>query len=157
MKRIFKNVDGLIVDPVAYTFSIIQKNAGTKIYVGTDSQKKRSVIEYATVIAYRYGRRGCNLIYHRWNVKRKGYGRGDALIERRLTDEIHASIMVAEELSSNSIKIEQIDLDLNGDPQWKSNKLVQMGVGWARGLGYNVSIKPDFQVAVKAANHIVNH
>jgi len=47
-------------------------------------------------------------------------------------------------------------LDLNGDPRWKSNRFVQMNVGWAKCLGYKVSIKPDVQVAVNAANHIVN-
>ena len=59
-------------------------------------------------------------------------------------------------LRDNLISVQQIDLDLNGDPRWKSNRFVQMNVGWAKCLGYKVSIKPDVQVAVNAANHIVN-
>lgn len=77
-------------------------------------------------------------------------------MERRLVDEITETINTAQLLTDSSIHVEQVDLDLNGDPKWKSNRMVQMGVGWAKGLGYRVSIKPDLQVATKAANHLVS-
>lgn len=158
MRKIFRNVRGEVVgDPVKYSLEILAKNQGAKVYVGADSQKRRKTIEYAVVIAYRYGQNGVHYIYHRWHVKRKGYGRGDALVERRLTEEIHMSIEIAEFLKENSISVYQIDLDLNNNPKWKSNRYVQMGVGWATGLGYKVAVKPDELVAVKAANHLVNH
>jgi predicted RNase H-related nuclease YkuK (DUF458 family) len=156
VRKIFKNIKGERVDEIDYSFKILKEKPFTKIYIGTDSQKKRKTIEYATVIVYRYGKQGAHFIYSRWNVRRKGYGKGDALIERRLTEEIQATVETAQRLKEHSILVYQIDLDLNGDPKWKSNKFVQMGVGWARGLGYRVSIKPEEQVAVKAANNIVN-
>ncbi|MCO6501384.1 MAG: hypothetical protein J5I47_13560 [Vicingus serpentipes] len=156
MRRLFKNIHGESIDEIKHTLDVLKANPGTKVYVGTDSQKKRKSIEYAVVIAYRYGHRGCHFIYSKWNVSRKGYGRGDDLIIKRLTEEIQTSIEVAERLKEGSISVYQIDLDLNGNPKWKSNKLVQMGVGWARGLGYNVAIKPEELVAVKAANQLVN-
>lgn len=152
----FKNIEGETVNEINYSFDILKKNPGAKIYIGSDSQKRRKTIEYATVIVYRYGTRGCHFIYSKWNVPKKGYGRGEELIQKRLYEEIVSSIEIAERLNKHSIAIHQIDLDLNGDPKWKSNKMVQMGVGWATGLGYKVSIKPDEQVACKAANQIVN-
>jgi predicted RNase H-related nuclease YkuK (DUF458 family) len=156
MRKRFRTTKGTYVDEISHTLKVLSENKGAKVYVGTDSQKRRKTIEYATVIAIRYGRRGCHFIYHQWSVRRKGYGRGDELIERRLTEEINSSIETAIYLTENSVQVYQIDLDLNCDPKWKSNKFVQMGVGWATGLGYKVAIKPDEQVACKAANNIVN-
>lgn len=157
MRKVFRNIEGDYVEEISYTLEVLKKNPGTRIYIGTDSQKRRKTIDYATVIVYRYGTRGCHFIFSKWNVPKKGYGRGDELIQRRLYEEIQSSIQVAERLTENSIKIYQIDLDINGeDTNSKSNKFVQMGVGWAKGLGYRVSIKPNEQVAVKAANQIVN-
>lgn len=157
MKRKFVNNKGEQVDIVPYILKVLVENPGATIYVGSDSQKKKKTIDYATVIAIRYGFRGAHVIHNRWSVKRKGYGRGDALIEKRLTVEIAATMEIADYLRRNSISIYQIDLDLNGDPKWKSNKFVQMGVGWASGLGFKVAIKPEEVCAAKAANHIVNH
>ena len=125
MRKVFRNKDGdLIGDPIAYSLEILSKNKGAKIYVGADSQKRRKSIEFAVVIAYRYGKRGVHYIYHRWKELRKEYPyRGDDLVVKRLTDEIHASIEIAGLLRENSINVYQIDLDLNGNPKWKSNRL----------------------------------
>lgn len=155
MRNLFKNVRGEKVDEIGYTLDILKKCPTAKIYIGSDSQKKRKTVDFATVIAYRYGVRGCHIIYHKWSVRRKGYGRGDALVEKRLRIEVEKTMEVAIKLQEHSIKVHQIDFDLNCDPKWKSNKFVQMAVGWAKGLGYKISIKPDEQVATKAADQIV--
>lgn len=156
MRRNFRKIDGEQVNDIEYCLKVLSENVGAKVYVGTDSQKRARKIEYAVVIAFRYGQRGCHFIYSKWNVKRRGYGVGEALIEKRLTEEIEATMEVAQRLQENSIKVYQVDFDLNGDPKWKSHKYVQMAVGWARGMGYNVAIKPDELCAAKAANHLVN-
>lgn len=156
MRKVFKNVNGEVVDEVKYTLDILKRFPGAKVYIGSDSQKRRKTIEYATVIAYRYGARGCHIIYHRWNVRRKGYGRGEALIEKRLMLEVERSMETAQRLMENSIKIHQIDFDLNSDEKWESSRFVQQAVGWAKGMGCKPSIKPDEQVATRAANQIVN-
>lgn len=156
MRNLFRNVDGKPVNEIEYSLDILKKFPGSQIYIGSDSQKKRKTIEFATVIAYRNGLRGCHIVYYKWNVPRKGYGRGDQLIERRLREEIEKTMEVAQHLQTNSIKIYQIDFDLNSDSKWKSSRFVQMAAGWATALGYRVAIKPDEQVATKAANQIVN-
>ena len=52
----------------------------------------------------------------------------------------------------------EVELDYNkGDENAGSHSMVAAGVGYLKGLGFNnVSTKPDVQVAVKAANNIVN-
>lgn len=157
MRGVYRNINGEVIDDeIGYILNILKSHPGTNIYIGTDSQKNRKSIDFATVIAFRWGTRGCHYIYHKWKVRRKGYGRGDALIEKRLSEEIEMTMALAQRLSDHSIKVYQIDFDLNCDPKWKSYKFVQMAVGWAKALGYKVSIKPDLQIASKAANHIVN-
>lgn len=156
MRRVFKDRDGNKVDEIKHCLEVLKNKSFTKIYVGSDSQKKRKTIEYAVVIAFRYGNRGAHYIFSKWNVSRKGYGKGDQLIEKRLQEEVATTMEIVSRLQENSISVYQIDFDLNCDPKWKSHKFVQMATGWGKAMGCNVSIKPDVQVATKAANHIVN-
>jgi len=164
-------MDGEVVDVIPYTFDFIRDNKGTKIFVGADSQVRRYTIKYAVCIVYRYGTlfsyteggvkreigKGCHVLKSVWEVPKRGAGTGEALLIKRLMDEITTSIVTAETLRENAIHVEQIDFDLNDDDQCASHKMVSTARGWATGLGYKVSIKPDMQFATKAANHIVNH
>ena len=57
------------------------------------------------------------------------------------------------ELLTAKVKVQvQIDLDYNVDERYYSNNLVQAASGWAQSLGYKVNIKPDNQVATRAAD-----
>ncbi len=63
------------------------------------------------------------------------------------------SIEVAEWLSNQiNVKIE-IDMDYNSDEKFISNKLISAAKGWANSLGYKVNVKPNNQIATKAADH----
>ena len=71
----------------------------------------------------------------------------------RLWKETEYSIEVAEWLKEKiKVKI-QIDLDYNLDEKHFSSKLVQASKGWATSLGYEVNLKPDMQVATRAADY----
>ena len=118
-----------------------------EIHVGTDSQNHRRYTIYNTVIAYRYGNRGVHYIIHSEKIKK--------IKDRwtRLWKEAEMSIETAE-LVTSKIKVQiEIDLDFNSDERHFSNKLVQAASGWAASLGYKVNIKPDNQIATKAADY----
>jgi predicted RNase H-related nuclease YkuK (DUF458 family) len=71
----------------------------------------------------------------------------------RLWREAEMSIETAE-LVTSKIKVQiEIDLDFNSDERHFSNKLVQAASGWAASLGYKVNIKPDNQIATRAADY----
>lgn len=148
MNRVFKTVHGEPVDIVKHTLKVLNDYPWADIHVGTDSQNHRRHTVYSTVIAYRYGNRGVHYIVHMYRVKK--------IKDRwtRLWKEAEMSIETAEFITSkiSSIKV-QIDLDFNNDERYFSNKLVQAASGWATSLGYKVNIKPDNQVATKAADH----
>ena len=58
----------------------------------------------------------------------------------RLWKEAEDSIDTAEWLTKQiSVKVE-IDMDYNGDENFKSHKLISAAKGWANSLGYKVNI-----------------
>jgi predicted RNase H-related nuclease YkuK (DUF458 family) len=71
----------------------------------------------------------------------------------RLWNEADYSLEVAEWLTKK-VKVQvEIDFDYNSDEKHFSHKLVGPTVGWAMSLGYKTNIKPDNQIATKAADH----
>ena len=147
MNRVFRKVDGQSIDVVKHTLSILKECPYVEIHVGTDSQNHRRHTVYSTVIAYRYGNRGVHYVHSTTKVTK--------IKDRwtRLWKETENSMEVAEALTAKiKVKLE-IDFDLNPSEKYYSNALVQASVGWAQSLGYKVNIKPDNQVATKAADH----
>ena len=63
-------------------------------------------------------------------------------------------MQIAEKLSNNLPGIRfEIDMDYNDDEYYMSNKLVSAARGWAQSFGYKVNIKPNKQIATRAADY----
>jgi len=144
----FRTLNNKKVNPVTYTANIIKENPYVETHIGTDSQRRGTEIVYATVIAYRYPMRGVHYIYckeHFPPIKDDW---------SRLWLETEKSIQIAEVLSENLPGIRfEIDMDYNDDEYYMSNRLVSAAKGWASSLGYKVNIKPNKQIATRAADH----
>ena len=145
--RLFKNIKGERIDPVEHTLKILRDYPTVKIHIGSDSQNIGKKTKYATVIAYRYGSRGVHYILSK---------KTELLIKdmwTRLWKEAEMSIDIAQWLTHQvSVRVE-IDMDYNSDENFKSNKLISATKGWANSLGYKVNIKPNNQIATKAADY----
>lgn len=145
--RVFKKIDGTRVDIIKHTLDIIQKEPNVEIHIGTDSQSRAYTTKYAVVIAYRYGTRGVHYIYSKERVPRIK----DKFT--RLLKEAEMTIEVAEWFTSKISSIKpQLDFDFNVDEKHFSQKLVSLAKGWAESLGYKANIKPDNQIATRAAD-----
>lgn len=148
----FKTDNGeMILDVVSHLNGLISNHKDATIYIGCDSKNSKSHSNYVTVIAVRYGQRGVHFIYDITRVKkiRDKFS--------RLWKEVEFTAEVGEFLRNNNIPIFAAELDFNQDKNTGSNFVLGSGVGYLLGLGYkNVIVKPDVQVAVKAADHIVN-
>lgn len=152
MVRIFKTMGSRqTVELGPYVKNIVEHQSNVKIYVGSDSQNYPLKSVYATTVVFRYENNGAHVIYHKESVP---------LITdmwTRLWGELQRSIDVAGYLRFEwDIPIEQIDLDLNADPEFKSNKVFQAAVGYAQSMGYKAKTKPDLLMATWAANVLVN-
>lgn len=128
----------------------LNKKHDIKIYLGTDSQNKSNRTTYATTIVFHIGNTGCHVIYSKENVPLISV----ANYWDRLWGEVERSVKVATYLRNNNIEIHSIGLDLNSDPNTKSNKLVQSAVGYVEGLGFKAKIKPDMLPSIKAADDL---
>lgn len=147
--KIFKKIDDTRVDVVNHTLEVIKENPDVKIHIGTDSQNDGHQTVYATVIAYRYGTRGVHYIFTKERVPRIKD------LWNRLWREAELTIEVAEWFKQKvnvNIAVE-LDMDYNEDIFHDSNRLVSATKGWANSLGYVVNIKPNIQIATKAADY----
>ena len=145
--RLFKNIKGERIDPVEHTLKILRDYPNVKIHIGSYSQNVGKKTKYATVIAYRYGSRGVHYILSK---------KTELLIKdmwTRLWKEAEMSIDIAEWLTHQvSVRVE-IDMDYNSDENFKSSKLISATKGWANSLGYKVNVKPNNQIATRAADY----
>tara|TARA_A100001015_G_scaffold54114_2_gene59355 strand:+ start:5234 stop:5683 length:450 start_codon:yes stop_codon:yes gene_type:complete len=145
--RLFKDVKGERIDPIEHTLNILKNYPNVQIHIGSDSQNVGKKTKYATVIAYRYGSRGVHYILSK---------KTEVIIKdmwTRLWKEAEMSIDVAEWLTHQvSVRVE-IDMDYNSDENFKSSKLISATKGWANSLGYKVNVKPNNQIATRAADY----
>ena len=144
---LFKDVHGKIIDPLNHTLKVLKNSPHSQIHIGSDSQNVGKKTIYVTAIAYRFGSRGVHYIISK---------KSEVIIDdiwKRLWKEAEMSIEVADWLSNQiNVKIE-IDMDYNSDEKFISNKLISAAKGWANSLGYKVNVKPNNQIATKAADH----
>ena len=144
---LFKDIHGNRIDPISHTLKVIENYPYAEIHIGTDSQNINKESIYTTVIAYRLGTRGVHYILSKKTV---------SIIRDMLTrlwKEAELSIDLAEWVTQKiSVKVE-IDMDYNEDENFKSNKLISAAKGWANSLGYKVNVKPNNQIATRAADY----
>ena len=144
---VFKDIKGNKIDPLRHTTKLLNEYPHLQIYVGSDSQNLGKKTEYCTVIAYKLGNRGVHYILY----KKKQIIIKD--LWSRLWHETELSIDTAEWLNQK-IKVGiEIDMDYNENEVYKSNKLISAAKGWANSLGYKVNVKPQMQIATRAADY----
>jgi hypothetical protein len=153
MNKVFKSgTTGRPINLISYILDYIKEYPETKIYVGTDSQKRGPETIYATTVVLRYRTRGCHVLYYKTRVP---------LVRdfwSRLWRETEMSIETATFIVENSpLKVESIDLDFNDDEYKASNKLVSASKGWVSAAGFKSTTKPALQIATRAADHIIRN
>lgn len=153
---IFKKASGEVVsNTIAYINDQIAKDKYLKILVGCDSQNKRYNTCYITVIVLRFGNRGADFIYWKENVKKIWNKEKKVAVNQRLWGEVERSLAVAIKLRDGGVPVYCVDLDLNDEQGTGSNSLAASGRGYIVSEGFQCSIKPEQQVASRAADHLV--
>jgi predicted RNase H-related nuclease YkuK (DUF458 family) len=159
MKRVFKSLTNKQkVDLIPYIQNYLLEHSETEIYIGCDSQNHSRSTSYATVIVLHNKGRGGHVLYTQDEVPRIKSVRQNAKTEvefQRLWSEVERSIEIAEYLKSSNIKRPAfIDIDLNPDPQFKSNQALRAALGYIESLGYIVRCKPDAVSATYVADKL---
>jgi hypothetical protein len=136
--------------------AIIKENdAGNnlKVCIGTDSQVKGKITEFATVIVFlREGRGGFMFLHndsttHQYSIK------------ERMLVEVAKSIEIAYELC-DLFTLYNVDMevhaDINTNPQFKSNEALREAMGYILGMGFAFKAKPEAFASSCCANKVVN-
>ena len=103
---------------------------------------------FVTVVAIRNGNSGAT--YRHLKTFTEKYK--DKL--QRLRKEAEITMEIVKYLEDNFISVDVVEFDYNSDERHLSNKVLHEWKGWFEGLGYAVTVKPEQQIAVKAADYI---
>ena len=141
----WRNFKGIHLN--ASIVEIVEKNivrehqAGNaiKICIGTDSEVKRSHVEFATVVLFLRERKG-GFMFIANNRQQVQMG-----IRERMIAEVAYSIEIAYALSpvldTYSVDLE-VHADINCDAKYKSNEAFSAAMGYIKGMGYDFKAKP---------------
>jgi len=123
-----------------------------KVYIGTDSQVKRKIVEFATVIVFLREHKGGFMyihkdrIFHRMSIK-----------ERMLTEvqkSIDIAYLLCPLLEKHHIDLE-IHADINTNPNFQSNVALKDAMGYILGMGFIFKAKPESFASTNCANKMV--
>lgn len=124
-----------------------------KVCIGTDSQVKGKETEFATVIVFvRKGKGGFMYICNETTLQKMS-------IKQRMLTEVAKSIEVAYPLckifSRYNVDME-VHVDINTNPNFKSNDALKEAMGYIMGMGFAFKAKPDAFASSSCANKIVH-
>ena len=131
-----------------------EKEAGQelKVCIGTDSQVKGKLTEFATVIVFiRKGKGGFMYIHNETALQKMG-------IKQRMLMEVAKSIDVAFALC-RLFTLYNVDMevhaDINTNPNFKSNDALKDAMGFIIGMGFAFRAKPDAFASSSCANKVI--
>jgi uncharacterized protein len=122
------------------------------VCIGTDSQVKGKVTEFATVIVFvRIGKGGFMYINNEVTNRRMA-------IKQRMLEEVARSIDVAFALCNlfTAFNVEmEVHADINTNPKFKSNDALKDAMGYIAGMGFAFKAKPHAFASSSCANKVV--
>ena len=147
------SIDGDLLGNIERTI-VRERAAGNrlKVCIGTDSQKRGEIVEFATVIVFvREGKGGFMFIAN--------YNRPATMsIKERMIQEVGRSVEIAyamcDLLDRYDVELE-VHADINTDPSFKSNKALSDAMGYILGMGFVFKAKPDAFASSYCADKVV--
>lgn len=123
-----------------------------KICIGTDSQVRNGLVEFATVILFVRKGRGGYMFVNKELLSIK------LTIKERMLKEVNKSIETAYSLQSVFEKYNinpEIHVDINTNSGHKSNVALQDAMGYIKGMGYGFMAKPNAFASTSCANKVL--
>lgn len=123
-----------------------------KVCIGTDSQVRAGVVEFATVIVFVREKRGGFMFIS--NSK----STNNMTLKERMILEVARSVEVAyglcDLLDQYNIELE-VHADINTDPNFQSNTALKEAMGYILGMGFVFKAKPDAFASSSCADKVV--
>ncbi|MCB9350724.1 MAG: hypothetical protein H6573_24930 [Lewinellaceae bacterium] len=123
-----------------------------KVCIGSDSQVRSGVIEFATVIVFlREKKGGFMFISNSREAAKMG-------LRERMITEVAKSVEVAyslcDLLDKHDVALE-VHADINTDPHFQSNTALKEAMGYILGMGFVFKAKPDAFASSSCADKVV--
>lgn len=138
--------------------AILNSSPSSSVYIGCDSirfrKNKMWYAKYSTVIIIHKDSKKGGQLFHT-SVDMPDFGN----LKQRLLMEVQLAVTAAMEIIDVvGDRHFEVHLDINPNPNHKSNVAVKEALGWVRGsLGLDAKIKPSAFAATHAADHAVRH
>ena len=124
-----------------------------KVCIGTDSQVKGLETEFATVIVFLREGHGGFMYIHNEKTRLK-YS-----IKERMLVEVAKSIEIAYDLCNLFTQYNvdmEVHVDINTNPQFKSNDALREAMGYILGMGFAFKAKPEAFASSTCADKMVH-
>jgi len=131
----------------------IANNNKLKVYIGTDSQVKQNVTEFATVIVFLREKSGGFMFIHNEKTAQHFH------IKERMLQEVAKSIEIAYELCDLFIEYDvemEVHADINTNAQFKSNDALKDAMGYIMGMGFAFKAKPEAFASSCCADKVIH-
>ncbi len=118
----------------------MEKGHKLKVCIGSDSQVRGGVVEYATVIVFLREKKGGFMYIHNRREHRR------MTLRERMISEVAMSVEVAYQLCDLLDKYDvalEVHADINTDPHFQSNTALKEAMGYILGMGFVFKAKPD--------------
>lgn len=123
-----------------------------KVCIGSDSQVRGKVVEFATVIVFLREKKG-GFMFISNDKQRAGMG-----LRERMILEVAKSVEVAyalcDLLDEHEVELE-VHADINTDPHFQSNVALKEAMGYILGMGFVFKAKPDAFASSACADKVV--
>ena len=123
-----------------------------KVCIGSDSQVRSGIVEFATVIVFlREKKGGFMFISNSRETSKMG-------LRERMITEVAKSVEVAyalcDLLDKHDVALE-VHADINTDPHFQSNTALKEAMGYILGMGFVFKAKPDAFASSSCADKVV--
>lgn len=123
-----------------------------KVCIGTDSQVRGGVVEFATVIVFLREKKGGFMFIANYREQKK------MSLRERMIAEVARSVEVAyslcDLLDQYDVALE-VHADINTDPTFQSNLALKEAMGYILGMGFVFKAKPDAFASSYCADKVV--
>jgi len=130
----------------------IEAGYNLKVCIGTDSQVRGSVVEFASVIVFLREKKGGFMFIHSYKKEQT------MSLRERMILEVAKSVEVAYGLCDLLDKFNvalEVHADINTDPHFQSNIALKEAMGYILGMGFEFKAKPDAFASSSCADKVV--
>lgn len=123
-----------------------------KVCIGTDSQVRSSITEFATVIVFLREKSGGFMFVNTHKTNKPM-----SLKERMITEVAHSvevAYALCDLLDRHKVALE-VHADINTDPTFQSNIALKEAMGYILGMGFVFKAKPDAFASSSCADKII--